>query len=85
MKILERARELAALAEKTIMGKNKYSLWTSPPESWKSPVVHVTDLAAKVSRMDVPPAEDDEQTRPFKTVVTLESLMRPIRRNHENS
>ncbi|RME51196.1 MAG: hypothetical protein D6790_20235 [Caldilineae bacterium] len=74
-------------AEKTKRGSGgregeraSFSLWTAPPGSGKPPVASITrvaDLAAKVSQLDIKPAEDDEQTRAFRTPVTAEVLSQP--------
>lgn len=60
--------------------QGSYSLWTAPPSSWRSPVTSgasVADLKAKVSQLTVAPAEEDEQTRAFKTPVTPDVLSQP--------
>ena len=50
-----------------------YSLWTAPPSSWQSPVeleLSQVDLQESVSQLGLSRAEEDEQTKAFKTPVT---------------
>jgi len=57
-----------------------YSLWTAPPHCRESPftsAVPVADLEAKVSQLRPRQAEEDEQTRAFRTPVTPEVLSQP--------
>jgi hypothetical protein len=53
----------------------KYTLWTSPRESWKFPV-QSSSLPAnaedKIKKLK--PVEDDEQIAPFRTPVTPDVL-----------
>lgn len=57
-----------------------YSLWTAPPQTWSSPIesdLQATDLEAKLSQLELKTAEDNEQTKAFKTPVTPDVLSRP--------
>lgn len=74
------------MSRRTKHEKNKgsdvsaYSLWTAPPTTWASPIeprLLAVDLKTSVEDLGLARAEEDEQTKAFKTPVTPEVLSQP--------
>jgi len=55
-----------------------YSLWTSPPDVWDSPIV-APIAVAEVLQVDATRAEEDEQVRAFRTPITHATLHQIVR------
>jgi hypothetical protein len=75
-----RARPTETHRETVDEESEMYSLWTAPPNSWRSPVnldCVPAELEARVSELKQSSAEEDERTKAFGTPVTPEVLSQP--------
>lgn len=65
----------AKTTKNTSQSSQRYTLWTSPRESWKFPVKSDSLPAnAEDTLKSLEPAKDDEQIAPFRTPVTPDVL-----------